>query len=605
MSTLASHNQNMISNIFCSGKILHYVQMSRIFNDSKHFVDMKLKYPVWKVEDEFKLLLNVTNNNPDKEDLKKFVEKNFDPPGSGFQPWIPDDWKKRPKFIDNIQDVHLQNWALQLNSIWTKLGRSISEDVERNSSLYSQIYVPHPFIIPGGRFREFYYWDSYWIIEGLLLSEMFDTALKMLLNYIYLVELYGYIPNGGRVYFLERSQPPFLIPMFNLYYEATKNDMLLMENIATLEKEFQFWMKNRSVTIVKDGITYIAFQYRVETDSPRPESYYEDVLKAQNLSNDSKNLFYSEIKTAAESGWDFSSRWFLSDGERTLNFSDLHPSHLVPVCLTSIIANNAKTLSKFFEILNDQNKSDEYNNIANDINKTISRVFWNDDEGMWFDYNIKQNKVQKGFYPSNLMPLWAKAYGTERDVTYIAECVLSYLNRINITSYPGGIPTSLMNSSQQWDLPNGWAPLQYFAIIGLRNIGEIKKDALLLAHVLAENWVVNCYSTFQNSLPHAMFEKYDVTKVGVPGGGGEYSVQEGFGWTNGVAMKFLSLYGQQIETSKVKDDPVPVILGFVLFTISIVAVVSYACKVKHSQKGRKFSNKFIKLKDVKIEENFV
>lgn len=593
---------NCVSNIFCSGKLLHYVQMSRIFNDSKYFVDMKLKYPQYQVEEDFNKLLNETNNKPDKRKLREFIKINFEPPGSGLEPWIPNDWSQNPRFINDISDSHLKKWAQDLNYLWKKFGRVLNEDIMKNSSLYSQIYVPYPFIVPGGRFREFYYWDSFWIIEGLLLSEMHNTVQKMLMNFLYLVETYGYIPNGGRLYLLERSQPPMLIPMMNLYWENGGDYTFLLDNMYLLEKEFNFWMKNRSIEISKDGISYKVFQYKVTTDKPRPESYYEDITNAQKFSNRSQVDYFSEIKSAAESGWDFSSRWFLNQDERrTNNLSDIHASHLAPICLNSIIGYNAKLLAKFFHIQNNVKKRDKYLAIAENINKTISRIFWDEETGMWFDYNIKSNQLQKEFYPSSLIPLWAETYGIERDPSYIAEKVLNYLKKIDITSFPGGIPTSLRNSSQQWDLPNGWAPLQYFVVMGLNKIGNLDERASMLSYSLAEKWVLNCYSIYLNFTPHLMYEKYDVTHIGIPGGGGEYSLQEGFGWTNGVAMKFLKLYGHQLKINHTYDFGA-IFISFILVIASILAIVSYIRRMTFLKAK---TSKALEIKDKTEAENFV
>ncbi|MCL4117246.1 UNVERIFIED_CONTAM: hypothetical protein GTU68_009957 [Idotea baltica] len=594
--------KSMTPNIFCSGKILHYVQMSRIFKDSKYFVDMKLKFAPQKVEDDFEKFLNKSNNNPNKKELQEFVEENFDPPGAGFEPWIPDDWKKKPSFVNNIYDIHLRNWAKDLNAKWKNLGHLVSDDVLKNSSQYSQIYVPFPFIVPGGRFREFYYWDSYWIIEGLILSEMFSTARNMIKNYLYLVERYSYIPNGGRVYYLGRSQPPFLIPMFHLFWKSTNDHTFLKENLSTLEKEFKFWMKNRSVTVMKDQIKYKVFQFNVQSNRPRPESYYADTIRAEGLDQEEKIEFFSGIQSAAESGWDFSSRWFLQNETRINNLADIHTNHLAPICLNSILGYNAKLLSEFFLIVGNETKAEEYKIIAESINKTIDRIFWDDDKGFWFDFNIITNNLQPGFYSSGLVPLWAETYGTERDPNYIAERVINYLESINITSFPGGIPTSIMkNSTDQWDLPNGWAPLQYFAVLGLNKIGHKDQRASSLAFSLAEKWTLSCYKGYINSTPHSMYEKYDVTKIGVPGGGGEYLVQEGFGWTNGVAMKFLTLYGHKIRTSNAYD-PAPVVIVLLLSFVSIISITSYVYRLRFND-----NRKNIKLLNTsqKIDEHSV
>lgn len=147
--------------------------MARIYNDSKTFVDMKLKQSpdeTLKVFDEF--MAKFTDRQPTKDELQEWVEQNFEERGTEFETWIPDDHTKSPAILNKIADKQLKAFAADLNGIWLELGRKMTKDVADNPELYSIIHVENPVIVPGGRFLEFYYWDSYWIIRGLLLSEM-------------------------------------------------------------------------------------------------------------------------------------------------------------------------------------------------------------------------------------------------------------------------------------------------------------------------------------------------------------------------------------------------------------------------------------------------
>ncbi|XP_045610999.2 trehalase [Procambarus clarkii] len=564
--------------IFCNYKLLHHVHLSMTFNDSKYFVDMKLKRPPEEIEERFNILLNETKENPTKDEMKKFIIGNFENSGTEFENWIPGDWKEKPMFIDNIYDLPLRNWALEVNKKWKLLGKKLSRDVHYNNNLYSQIYVPYPFIVPGGRFAELYYWDSYWIIEGLLLSEMYATAEGMIKNFIYLVNKFGYIPNGSRKYYLGRSQPPFLISMVNLYWKFTKDKYFLSESIGAMEKEYNFWQNNRSVIVTIDDTPYRLFQYRINTINPRPESFREDEELVKGRNEKERARILSGIKSAAESGWDFSTRWFLADGKHSSNMTDISTLYIAPVCLNSLMGLNARHLSDFFKILGNESKHDIYNALADETNTTISRIFWSDQDGVWLDYNVVKKQHIPGFYPSNLMPLWTETYGKERTPEYIVEKIIAYLEKNTISSYPGGIPTSLQKSGQQWDLPNGWAPLQYIVVLGLYKAGKYNSRAENLAFLYAQEWVLNVYKTYQNTTPHRMFEKYSVTEVGKSGGGGEYENQEGFGWTNAVVMTFLSIYGHKIKTQDV-FDAAPLSVGFLLLVVSLVAVANYVYRV--------------------------
>ena len=569
--------------IFCNAKILHYLQRAKIFSDSKFFVDMKLKESPEEIESRFNIFLKNTNNAPKNEDLEKFIGDNFNLRNSEFEVWSPSDWKPQPAFIHNIYDQPLRNWAKNVNEIWKSLGRKMTTDVRDNASQYSQIYVPKPFIIPGGRFTELYYWDSYWIIDGLLLSEMVDTAKGMIENFLYLVKKYGYVPNGTRKYYLGRSQPPFLIAMVDLYWKRTRDIKFLKESLSILEKEYSFWHESRSVTVTMDNRAYRLFQYRVNATYARPESYNEDEELTEGTSHQEKMRIYSGLKSAAESGWDFSSRWLLADGKRTKNLRDINPMIIAPVCLNSLMGLNARLLSEFHEVLGNEVQRDTFRKHAEESNTTMSRIFWSDRDGIWLDYNLEREELIPGFYPSNLMPLWTESYGKERSPEFVIEQAIAYLDRHNITGYPGGIPTSLMDSGQQWDFPVGWAPLQYIVVLGLQKAGKYNKEADELALTFARQWVLNVYQTYLNTTPHKMLEKYSVMQVGETGHYGEYKTQEGFGWTNAVAMKFLSMYGHQIRTRDVYD-PVPLSLGLLLMVVTAVSVISYMRRVQTCKK---------------------
>lgn len=290
------------------------MQMAKAYEDSKTFVDMKMKRPQNETLLTFDRFMAECNNTPTRPQVRRFITENFDPAGQEFEEWIPNDWIENPSFLNNIQDLSFRKWGGDLNNIWKELGRKMKGDVEREQELYSIIWVPNPVIVPGGRFREFYYWDSYWIIQGLLLSEMYSTAKGMLRNFLYIVDGYGHIPNGGRIYYLARSQPPLLIPMMKLYLDEVRDLTFISESMATMEREFEYWMTKHTRTITYNGKNYTLAVYGDKSQGPRPESYSEDVDIANIFKEEKrKQSFYSELKAAAESGWDFSSRWFITN----------------------------------------------------------------------------------------------------------------------------------------------------------------------------------------------------------------------------------------------------------------------------------------------------
>ncbi|XP_069985201.1 trehalase isoform X2 [Penaeus vannamei] len=581
------------SEIYCHGNLLHTVQMARLFNDSKHFVDMSLKASPNDTLRAFQDLMNETGNKPSKEQVTAFVSENFNEPGSEFVKWTPPDWNPSPEFLDKVVDPELEQWGRKLNELWKDLGRKISDDVEQNPDKYSQIFVPNPVIVPGGRFREFYYWDSYWTIDGLLLTGMEETVKGMLENFIQMVNDYGMVPNGGRVYYTRRSQPPYLIPMVKLYMDQTNDLQFLRTHIDQLVEEFEFWENERSVEVQgRSGRSYKVAQYRAEVGEPRPESYREDYELAHTLKSDeAKEQLYVELKSGAESGWDYSTRWiinnntnkvgvfmialyfvcpFLLHGKYSLlivmllalglwemsstptdvgTLQDLKVTSIAPVDLNSLLCSNALTLAQFYRKLGNYTLERKFSNLADEKNTTMAELFWDSTDGTWYDVDINTQQKRRYFYLSNIHPIWSGCYGQEDSRAHTIDQVISYLKKIKVLNHVGGVPTSLVESGQQWDFPNAWAPLQHLVIMGLYNARSIHHEAENLSLSLAEKWIRTNWQGYQQSKPNAMFEKYNVSIIGLPGGGGEYDVQLGFGWTNGVALRLLETFSDRLTAT--------------------------------------------------------
>jgi len=537
------------SEIFCLAKdthsLLHVVQMANIHKDSKTFVDKSLKTSPREVLQKFDELMKETENNPNKEQVSVFVDNNFDPlpnddnpQGSEFEDWDPSDWDEDIPLFNLITDPGYRSLAKDLHGRWKDLGRKIKSDVQASPEKYSLHYLHEPFIVPGGRFREMYYWDSYWTIQGLLVSEMPETVKGMLINFVKLIKDIGHIPNGNRIYYNRRSQPPLFISMVQAYFEATHDEKFIEENIEYLDKEFQFWMANRTITVNVGEKKHTLARYNVEVDDPRPESYREDYRDAQKFETiPEQEEFYQNMKSGAESGWDYSTRWFFKeDGSPSEDLVDIETRYIIPVDLNSYLCKNARILSNYYKILDQDQKSQEYAKIFDNFVESIDQVLWNSTSNAWFDYNMKTKLQNPQFYPSNIAPLWAECFAQTKLKEKVLP-VLNYITNEEAFQYPGGVPTSMVKSGQQWDLSNAWPPLQEIIVTGLENTGDAK--ALDIAKKLVEKWLRNVYVSYVQS-EKKMFEKYDVEEIGLPGGGGEYDVQEGFGWSNGVLLHFLS-----------------------------------------------------------------
>ncbi|XP_075765691.1 trehalase isoform X2 [Pelodiscus sinensis] len=516
------------SQIYCFGDLLKQVQLTKLFSDDKHFVDMALRESPELVLKKFQQLVNVTPGGIlSKEQLQQFVNSSFSDPGQEFEQWEPQDWTSSPRVLAKISDQKLQAWASDLNAKWKSLGR--------------KIYVPHPLMVPGGRFIEYYYWDSYWVIEGLLISEMTTTAKGMIKNFLYLVERYGHIPNGGRVYYLRRSQPPFLTLMMDAYLAHTNDTEFLRENIHLLEMEYEFWQRNRSVSITVGDRNHSLNYYNVQIGEPRPESYSKDWELATDLNEDARQELWAELKSAAESGWDFSSRWFLSSPHPiSATLKDTKASAVVPVDLNAFLCKTEHLLASFYRILGNTTKAAQFQANLEHRLEAVQAVFWNEAAGVWMDFNLLKKQLNPAFYPTNLAPLWTDCFSDQA----AAEKAVRYLERSSALSYKNGLPTSLARTGEQWDLPNAWPPLQHMVIAGLAKSSS--PGAKETAFILAQNWIRTNFALYKKY--QAMFEKYSVDGDGNPGTGGEYQVQEGFGWTNGVVLQLLDIYGDRLTS---------------------------------------------------------
>lgn len=516
------------------------VQLARVFPDSKSFVDLRLVRSENETLADFDELLRDTGGAPSRARLADFVRVHF-ADGDELEPWTPPDFDPDPPLLARVRDPRLREFARDLVGIWPRLGRRVKPVVAAHPERYSLLSVPHGFVVPGGRFREMYYWDSYWTVRGLLASGMRDAARGVLDNLLHLVGRFGYVPNGCRQYYLGRSQPPMLAAAVAAYVNVTDDVAWLAGAAPLVERELQYWLDNRRVSVRVRGTTYELLRYRASSEpgGPRPESYYEDYEVASELPDDaSRENFYMEIKSAAESGWDFSSRWFASEDG---NLTDVRASRVVPVDLNAMFAGALRLAGEFRSRLKDKRAALKWWSLARYWRGAVDAVLWHPADGVWYDYDIAVQAPRRGFYPSCAAPLWAGAVEEDRAPEYAAR-LLAYLTSSGALHFPGGVPASLQQTGEQWDFPNAWPPLQSVLIGALRASGN--KSAHEEAARLAGVWVRANYAGYRRW--RKMFEKYSATEPGHQGGGGEYDVQDGFAWTNGVALHLLELYGDSM-----------------------------------------------------------
>ncbi|KAL3108339.1 hypothetical protein niasHT_014488 [Heterodera trifolii] len=287
--------------------------------DSKHFVDRPMKNDAKNLVEQFKTMFNVAEwkqfmvskiNETQVDNLSKFIRQNFGTADSALMEHLPEDWVENPQNLKNIKDKNLKQWAIELNKMWKELSKKMPNDMNtKDNQRHSLIYLSDPFFVPGGRFREFRYWDSFWIARGLLASGMEKSVKNMCKNFAELINRFGYVPAGGRIYYSKRSQPPFLTYLVYDYFGATGDIEFLKEIMPALEKELNFWQTKRTVEVKVKGKKMMFYQYRADTKLPRPEAFCHDVKLVKDIADPmEKAKIWHEIASASESGWDFSSK---------------------------------------------------------------------------------------------------------------------------------------------------------------------------------------------------------------------------------------------------------------------------------------------------------
>jgi len=482
------------------------VQLSDIFPDSKTFVDATAKRDPALIMKDY----NEQKNKPGF-DLKKFVNDNFTIPGTNNNGFKSDISAGIVKHIDTL---------------WQVLYRR-HDTLSKYSSL---LPLPNDFIVPGGRFRETYYWDSYFTMLGLQESHKTKIIQNMIGNFAYLIDTYGFIPNGTRTYYLTRSQPPFFSLMLDLLAKD-EGEGVIVKYQPELLKEYAFWM--RGAEKLKPGQAYrnvvkmqggeILNRYWDDSDKPREESFKKD-SNAAKLTNQKPADFYRNIRAAAESGWDFSTRWLDTTGK----LETIRTVFIVPVDLNCLMYHLELSVAKSYQLQGNDIKYRFYLTKAMLRKKAIQKYSWSEKNGWYMDYNWKLKHITSDETLAGVYPLEFKIADKKQ-----ADRVASALKTKFLK--PGGLVTTFKRSGQQWDSPNAWAPLQYMAIDGLNNYHQNS-----LARSIAINWIRTNIDVFNST--GKLMEKYNVIDTDVKAGGGEYPLQDGFGWTNGVLLNLLNHY---------------------------------------------------------------
>lgn len=477
------------------GDMFGEIQMMDLYPDPKTFADATAKENAEKIILEFRKRKNDTDF-----DKKYFVEKYWDLPKSVTSGFVTDTTKNLTEHID---------------SLWSVLSQSDDPMVE-GSTL---IPLPKPYIVPGGRFREISYWGSYFTMLGLKESERDEMIKNMLDNFVHLIDEIGHIPSGNRTYLISRSQPPYFAQMVGLY-AGIKGDEVYKDFLPAMQKEYEFWMRGHDLVSLANrryehcvylGEDAIINRYFDSHDAPRQESYRDD----------SGTGMFKNLRAASESGWDFGSRWL----QNRKWLGSIRTLDIFPIDLNALLYGLEEKLEKGYRLNGNTNKADEFKSAQDHRIALMNNYHWSDSLGVFFDYHYEWEDHLHNYTPAMMYPLFMKMATQEQ-----ADRVVKAL-KIKLWK-PGGVVTSTHESRQQWDAPNGWAPLQWITMVGLDNYGY-KDEAL----DLAKRWTRLNENVYKDT--GKMYEKYNVEDPDVKAGGGEYPLQDGFGWSNGVylAMK--------------------------------------------------------------------
>jgi len=500
------------------------VQGAQLFPDGKTFVDA--------IPDAAPatILADYHERQPrTPEALERFVTSHFVLPGEPASVALPPGHQQIVAHIDGL---------------WNLLTRA-TPAAPPYSSLLS---LPRPYVVPGGRFRELYYWDSYFTMLGLVESGRRDLVEDMTGDFAFLIDTYGHVPNGTRTYYLSRSQPPFFYAMVGLLAgePGAPDAAPALRFLPQMLREHAFWMKGAAglprgtsrdrVVVLANGA--VLNRYWDDADTPRAESYRQDVELARTSGREPRQL-YRDIRAAAESGWDFSSRWF-EDGH---TLATIDTTEIIPVDLNSLLYGLEKTIEAACQRKGDRRCAASFAREARSRRTAMDRYLWDPASGTYLDYRWTRASRIARLSAATVYPLFASAASASQAES-VAKAIAGSLLQA------GGIVTTPLNTGQQWDAPNGWAPLQWLTVAGLRNYGQQG-----LARAIACRWMVAVNILYGQQAK--LVEKYDVMTVGRNGGGGEYPSQDGFGWTNGVYRKLATLFPQDAQHTQSRDCPQP------------------------------------------------
>jgi alpha,alpha-trehalase len=501
-----------------------------------------------------------TANARDLQDIQKYIKQSWhtltrsnaqlaaaaaDPkfqlsPGKRWPVYVP-----RRENLDGLKET----LRTQMSSAdFARIELRRLPDDQREISEPGLLYLPNPYVVPGGRFNEMYGWDSYFIQVGLVRDGESALARHTIDNFLYEIENYGRILNANRTYYLSRSQPPFLTQMILNVYRTRPDRNWLRNTVPAIEKYYAFWTSEPHLT-TETGLS----RYYDLGEGPAPEvlsderdaqgrthydrvkEYYRthevkdyDVGQYYDKVKDQLTpLFYKGDRSMRESGFDPSNRF------GPFNIDIIHYN---PVCLNSLLYLMESDTVEIMNILGRPLEARRWRARAEARRRTVNRLMWDENDGLYYDYNFARKGVRRYPFATTFYPLWAGIADRRQAARLVAN--------LHLLERAGGLQTSTNASGSQWDAPFGWAPLQMIAVEGLRRYGYGEAADRLTTNFLS--------TVLKEFIQHkTIVEKYDVVRRESEIGSGikfgyDYNVI-GFGWTNAA---FTDMYAKLPEKKK-------------------------------------------------------
>lgn len=382
-----------------------------------------------------------------------------------------------------------------IEAYWKNLERYHPKDDE------SLIGLPNKYLVPAFEeghefdFNEMYYWDSYFMVQGMLDERHKDLVVGILENLLYMFRRYKIIPNASRLYLMGRSQPPFLTSfIWDVFDTYQMDEKWLKRAIETAEEEYRtVWMGEAkpNARLVYQGL-----------------SRYYDINYLHDLAE-------------AESGWDMTTRF----GRKALNF--------VPADLNALLYKYEMDFARYYRHVNNPRTAAKWEVAARFRAEAMDKLMWSNLRGIYYDYNFAKERRGTVGSLAGFYPLWAGMVDQKR-AAQMVKSIRRFEQRGGLATTDGQVvqqmvPGALVQGTlpTQWAYPNGWAPLQFLIIKGLLRYGYHED-----ARRIAMKWLRNNLQWFKE---HGVFlEKYNVVSPGKPPVKGVYPSQTGFGWTNAV-----------------------------------------------------------------------